>query len=146
MDQNLRIESLDKFKNKTAEILIASNVVARGIDIDSLSHVFNYDVPNNPEDYVHRIGRTGRAGKKGIAYTFYDDKDHKSILLIEKLTKKKVKKIPFDKIVASKKIIQNKNPINKSNDKYKDKSNPNLLPDEDFLNFRESGKIPEFLN
>ena len=146
MDQNLRIESLDKFKNKSAEILIASDVVARGIDINGLSHVFNYDVPNNPEDYVHRIGRTGRAGKKGIAYTFYDDKDHKSILLIEKLTKKKVKKIPLDKIVVYQKLIQNKDPIKKDNNKYKNKSNSSLLPDEDFLNFRESGKIPEFLN
>ena len=64
MNQNLRIKSLESFKDKSAEILIASDVAARGIDIDGLSHVFNYDVPNNPEDYVHRIGRTGRAGKR----------------------------------------------------------------------------------
>ena len=50
-------------------------MAARGIDIDGLSHVFNYDVPNNPEDYVHRIGRTGRAGKQGKAYTLFDDND-----------------------------------------------------------------------
>ena len=58
-----------------------------GIDIDGLSHVFNYDVPNNPEDYVHRIGRTGRAGKKGKAYTLFDDNDNKTIVSIEKLIK-----------------------------------------------------------
>ena len=64
MDQSSRTNSLEEFKNKTADILVASDVAARGIDIKDLSHVFNYDVPNNPEDYVHRIGRTGRAGKK----------------------------------------------------------------------------------
>ena len=58
-----RIKSLDRFKHQLAEILIASDVAARGIDIKGLSHVFNYDVPNN-EDYIHRIGRTGRAVKK----------------------------------------------------------------------------------
>ena len=71
MEQNLRIKSLEMFKDKSAKILIASDVAARGIDIDGLSHVFNYDVPNNPEDYVHRIGRTGRAGKKGTAVSFF---------------------------------------------------------------------------
>ena len=77
-------------------------MAARGIDIDGLSHVFNYDVPNNPEDYVHRIGRTGRAGKKGKAYTLFDDNDNKTIILIEKLIKKKVNKTTFDKIIFSK--------------------------------------------
>ena len=85
MDQSLRIKSLDRFKHQLAEILIASDVAARGIDIKGLSHVFNYDVPNNPEDYIHRIGRTGRAGKKGKAYTIFDESDDKNILLIESL-------------------------------------------------------------
>ena len=78
-----------QYGDKSAKILIASDVAARGIDIDGLSHVFNFDVPNNPEDYVHRIGRTGRAGKKGKAYTLYDDNDNKTIISIEKLINKK---------------------------------------------------------
>ena len=129
MNQNLRIRSLKNFKDKSAKILIASDVAARGIDIDGLSHVFNFDVPNNPEDYVHRIGRTGRAGKKGKAYTLYDENDYKTIISIEKLINKKVNKTSIS--------IKNKN-ISKDNHFF--------LPEENYLNFRESGKIPDFLN
>ena len=142
MDQNLRIKSLERFKDKSAEILIASDVAARGIDIDGLSHVFNYDVPNNPEDYVHRIGRTGRAGKKGEAYTLFDNNDNKSIILIEKLINKKVYKTTLNKIISTKKLFyENTNPI-----KEKSKSKTFLPPQENYLNFKESGKIPDFLN
>jgi len=77
MSQSSRIQSLEDFKNGLAKILIASDVAARGIDVAGLSHVFNYDVPINPEDYVHRIGRTGRAGLKGKAFTFCEDGDEK---------------------------------------------------------------------
>ena len=73
MNQSSRINSLEEFKNGLADILVASDVAARGLDVAGLSHVFNYDVPNNPEDYVHRIGRTGRAGLSGKAFTLYDD-------------------------------------------------------------------------
>ena len=147
MNQSLRIKSLENFKDKHAEILIASDVAARGIDISGLSHVFNYDVPNNPEDYVHRIGRTGRAGNKGKAYTIYDEDDEKNVLLIEKFIKEKVNKISIDKFLLStentkSKSIQNK----KSNLKEKHKTKTKLLPVENFLNFKDSGKIPEFLN
>ena len=138
MEQNLRIKSLEKFKDKSAEMLIASDVASRGIDIDGLSHVFNYDVPNNPEDYVHRIGRTGRAGKKGKAYTLFDEKDSKAIISIEKFVKQKIKKTTFDKIISSQKSTR----INKKN---RNKTKPTLLPEENYLNFRESGKIPDFL-
>ena len=148
MNQGLRIKALEKFKNKSAEILIASDVAARGIDIDGISHVFNYDVPYNPEDYVHRIGRTGRAGKKGKAYTIFDANDEKNIVSIENLIKKKVKKIKIDFLVSSTKQskqnkIQNKKNIEK--EKNKAKSKPNFLPKENFLNFKDSGKIPDFL-
>ena len=144
MDQNLRNKSLERFKKKSAEMLIASDVAARGIDIDGLSHVFNYDVPNNPEDYVHRIGRTGRAGKKGKAYTLFDDNDNKTIVSIEKLIKKKVTKTTFEKIISSQKS-GNKN-FNRVKEKSKNKHQPILLPEENYLNFRDSGKIPDFLN
>ena len=144
MEQNLRIKSLEMFKDKSAKMLIASDVAARGIDIDGLSHVFNYDVPNNPEDYVHRIGRTGRAGKQGKAYTLFDDNDNKTIILIEKLIKKKVNKTTLDKIIFSQKS-ENQN-FNQIKQKNKNKSKPILLPEENYLNFKESGKIPDFLN
>jgi ATP-dependent RNA helicase RhlE len=144
MEQNLRIKSLEMFKDKSAKMLIASDVAARGIDIDGLSHVFNYDVPNNPEDYVHRIGRTGRAGKQGKAYTLFDDNDNKTITLIEKLTKKKVNKTTLHKIIFSQKS-ENQN-SNSNKQKIKNKSKPILLPEENYLNFKESGQIPDFLN
>ncbi|MGY9059650.1 MAG: DEAD/DEAH box helicase, partial [Candidatus Puniceispirillales bacterium] len=96
MNQSSRINSLKEFKNGLADILVASDVAARGLDVAGLSHVFNYDVPNNPEDYVHRIGRTGRAGLSGKAFTLYDDIDEKSILMIEKLIKKKINIYNFD--------------------------------------------------
>ena len=104
MNQSSRTNSLKEFKSKSANILVASDVAARGIDVKDLSHVFNYDVPNNPEDYVHRIGRTGRAGKKGKAYTIFNEKDEKNVLLIEKLIKKKVKKLNIKDINLSNEI------------------------------------------
>ena len=149
MDQSLRIKSLDRFRHQLAEILIASDVAARGIDIKGLSHVFNYDVPNNPEDYIHRIGRTGRAGKKGKAYTIFDESDDKNILLIEKLIKAKVNKIDIKEVVSSKSLISKKSSrINeiKSKEINQNKSKKDFLPVENFLNFKDSGKIPDFLN
>ena len=111
--------------------------------------VFNYDVPNNPEDYVHRIGRTGRAGKKGKAYTIFKEDDEKNILLIEKLIKKKIKKISMAEINLRK---QKQNidyfKLKTDPDKINAKQNfrNTFLPVENFLNFKESGQIPDFLN
>ena len=89
--QSKRQEALNEFKNAKNKILIASDVAGRGIDIKNISHVINFDVPTNPEDYVHRIGRTGRAGKKGTAITFVLKKDTKYLQEIEKLIKMKIK-------------------------------------------------------
>ncbi len=78
MAQSHRMETLEKFKNGEVTLLVCSDVAARGIDINNVSHVFNYDVPMNPDDYVHRIGRTGRAGASGRAWmlvTSYDEKN-----------------------------------------------------------------------
>ena len=69
MTQSARNAALARFKNNETRLLVASDVAARGLDIAKVSHVFNFDIPNNPEDYVHRIGRTGRAGNKGRAFT-----------------------------------------------------------------------------
>ena len=87
MTQSARLAALDKFKNGQIPLLVASDVAARGLDIPSVSHVFNFDVPSNAEDYVHRIGRTGRAGRYGHAFTLIaGEDDDKAILAIEKLT------------------------------------------------------------
>ena len=87
MTQSARLAALDEFKNGQTPLLIASDVAARGLDIPSVSHVFNFDVPSNAEDYVHRIGRTGRAGRHGHAFTLVaGEDDEKAILAIEKLT------------------------------------------------------------
>ncbi|MFL0356300.1 DEAD/DEAH box helicase [Erythrobacter sp. GH1-10] len=91
MDQSSRIKELDRFKAGDVNILVASDVAARGLDIKGVSHVFNFDTPWHPDDYVHRIGRTGRAGAKGRAFTFVADEDAEAIANVEKLTGSKIK-------------------------------------------------------
>ncbi|HYJ82986.1 MAG TPA: DEAD/DEAH box helicase [Allosphingosinicella sp.] len=86
MEQPERIRELERFKSGEINILVASDVAARGLDIKDVSHVFNYDVPWHPDDYIHRIGRTGRAGKTGIAITLATAADAEAIEAIEKLT------------------------------------------------------------
>jgi superfamily II DNA/RNA helicase len=86
MDQASRIKELDFFKSGEINILVASDVAARGLDIKGVSHVFNFDAPWHPDDYVHRIGRTGRAGATGKAFTFVAGADEEAIANIEKLT------------------------------------------------------------
>jgi superfamily II DNA/RNA helicase len=85
MDQPARMAALDKFRKGEADLLIASDVAARGLDIPDVSHVLNFDVPFHADDYVHRIGRTGRAGKTGTAYTLVTPADTKAVAAIEKL-------------------------------------------------------------
>ena len=80
------------FKNKQFPILVATDVLSRGIDIDSLSHVVNYDIPRAAEDYVHRIGRTARAATKGTAITFISDQDQDRVVKIEKLIEREIEK------------------------------------------------------
>ncbi len=86
MDQASRIKELDFFKSGEINILVASDVAARGLDVKGVSHVFNFDAPWHPDDYVHRIGRTGRAGATGSAFTFVTPADEEAIAQIEKLT------------------------------------------------------------
>ncbi|MEW6767603.1 MAG: DEAD/DEAH box helicase [Pseudomonadota bacterium] len=85
MDQSARTASLDQFRKGELPLLVASDVAARGLDIPEVSHVFNFDVPHHPDDYVHRIGRTGRAGRLGTAISLVSPADQKSVLAIEKL-------------------------------------------------------------
>jgi superfamily II DNA/RNA helicase len=86
MDQPARIAELDRFKAGDVNILCASDVAARGIDVKGVSHVFNFDTPWHPDDYVHRIGRTGRGGASGRAFTFVTPEDAEAIENVEKLT------------------------------------------------------------
>ncbi len=86
IDQASRNAELQRFKDGAINILVASDVAARGLDIKGVSHVFNYDTPWHPDDYVHRIGRTGRAGNKGRAFTFVAEGDQEAIENVEKLT------------------------------------------------------------
>jgi ATP-dependent RNA helicase RhlE len=81
------------FKNGKTRVLVATDVAARGIDVDAVSHVINYDVPEAPEDYVHRIGRTGRAGNKGRAITLVTAIEEQSMRVIERLTGQTVERI-----------------------------------------------------
>ncbi len=90
MDQSSRIAELDRFKDGSINILVASDVAARGLDVKGVSHVFNFDTPWHPDDYVHRIGRTGRAGATGRAFTFVSDADAEAIENVEKLTGMKI--------------------------------------------------------
>ncbi len=88
--QDERLKSLDAFKRGEVDLLVATDVAARGLDIADLPAVFNFDVPFNAEDYVHRIGRTGRAGASGIAVTLVTRSDARLIGDIEKLIKRKI--------------------------------------------------------
>ena len=90
IDQASRQKELARFKSGEVNILVASDVAARGLDIKGVSHVFNYDTPWHPDDYVHRIGRTGRAGAKGRAFTFVTPEDAEAIANVEKLTKNEI--------------------------------------------------------
>jgi ATP-dependent RNA helicase RhlE len=88
--QNARQRALTNFKNRTTRVLIATDIAARGIDIDELTHVINYELPNIPETYVHRIGRTGRAGASGIALSFCDAEELEFLKDIHKLIAKQI--------------------------------------------------------
>lgn len=92
LSQVQRDRVMRKFRDGSIEILVATDVAARGLDIDNVTHVINFDVPQDPESYVHRIGRTGRAGKSGIAITLIQPRDFKQLKLIEKLIKTRIKR------------------------------------------------------
>jgi ATP-dependent RNA helicase RhlE len=88
--QNARQQALTNFKNRRTRILVATDIAARGIDIDELTHVINYELPNVPETYIHRIGRTGRAGASGIALSFCDGEEKEFLRDIQKLIDRKI--------------------------------------------------------
>ncbi len=100
MSQPMRTETLEKFKAGDARFLVASDVAARGLDIAGLSHVFNFDVPTQAENYVHRIGRTGRAGRDGRAFTIATNDDQKYVSAITRIIKKDLIVIELDLLAA----------------------------------------------
>src|SRR3954471_20385571 len=96
MSQEQRDRVMGRLRGGTADLLVATDVAARGLDIDQLTHVVNYDVPSAPEAYVHRIGRVGRAGREGVAITLAEPREHRMLKTIEKVTRSKitVEKLP----------------------------------------------------
>src|SRR5215475_6390098 len=96
MDQSARTAALESFRRGDVTLLVASDVAARGLDIPEVSHVFNFDVPHHPDDYVHRIGRTGRAGRTGTAISIVTSLDHKSVAAIEKLIGQSIPRAEVD--------------------------------------------------
>jgi ATP-dependent RNA helicase DeaD len=96
MSQEQRDRVMKKLRAGTAELLIATDVAARGLDVDVLTHVINYDVPSAPESYVHRIGRVGRAGREGVAITLAEPREHRLLKNIERISKQKIQigKVP----------------------------------------------------
>ncbi len=113
ISQHQRERILNKFKNKKINILVATDVAARGIDVNDLTHVINYSLPQDPESYVHRIGRTGRAGKEGTAITFIVPDEYRKLLFIKKITKTNIRreKLPEIKDIINTKKIRIKNKL-----------------------------------
>jgi ATP-dependent RNA helicase DeaD len=97
LSQQTREQVLKRFRNNQIKILVATDVAARGLDIDDISHVFNFDLPDDPELYVHRVGRTGRAGKKGVAISLLTGQDKWHLQQIERFTKQAITRIPIPK-------------------------------------------------
>ena len=92
LSQNQRDRVMKKFREGACDVLIATDVAARGIDIDNITHVINFDIPQDPESYVHRIGRTGRAGNTGVAMTFITPREFRQLKLIERMVKTKIQR------------------------------------------------------
>ena len=94
--QNARQRALDMFKTGKARVLVATDIAARGIDVDNVSHVVNFELPNEPESYVHRIGRTARAGGEGIAISFCDASERGYLKDIERIIRMKIELVAHD--------------------------------------------------
>ncbi|MEG6585470.1 DEAD/DEAH box helicase [Dendrosporobacter sp. 1207_IL3150] len=112
LSQAQRDRVMKKFREGKLEILVATDVAARGLDIEHITHVINYDIPQDHESYVHRIGRTGRAGKKGVAITFIEPREYRQLKIIEKLAKTRIirKQLPSsaDILERQREIIKNR--------------------------------------
>ena len=120
--QNTRQRALSNFKSQTTRILVATDIAARGIDVDDLEYVINYEIPNIPETYVHRIGRTGRAGADGTAISFCDELEKEYLRDIEKLIQKKISVVedhPF--------LLIDHNPVKPVKQQFHEHNRPRAL-------------------
>jgi superfamily II DNA/RNA helicase len=124
LKQEERTQVLARFKKKEFTVLIATDIAARGIDIENLSHVVNYDLPRSPADYVHRIGRTGRAGRKGDAISFINHETMDHFILIEKRAEINLKREQIEGFELSEKVelpTKDKAPVKGKRKSKKDK-------------------------
>ncbi len=140
MDQSSRTETLDAFRNGSIMLLACSDVAARGLDVADVSHVFNFDVPFNAEDYVHRIGRTGRAGKTGTAYTLVTPDDAKLVGAIEALIKMNIARETISDLPAPTSFGRSQKRGSSDNRKFRDK--PNRRPAGKTAPPRNDGNAP----
>ncbi|HHW79231.1 MAG TPA: DEAD/DEAH box helicase [Acholeplasmataceae bacterium] len=125
--QSARERALDNFKKGKTKILVATDIAARGIDIDGLSYVINYDLPETPETYLHRIGRTGRAGSSGVAISFCEEDNLKMLQEIERHIKTKIEEDSLYQYIASDKILEKNNKSNNNrNLKFNNRNNSNM--------------------
>lgn len=114
--QNQRERTIEKFKNRKLDILVATDVAARGLDVQRISHVINYDIPHDSESYVHRIGRTGRAGRSGEAILFVAPREQRMLRTIERSTRQKIElmQLPSVEQINSKRVTRFKEQITKT--------------------------------
>ena len=137
LSQAKRMSVLRKFKEGSIDVLVATDVAARGLDISGVTHVYNFDIPQDPESYVHRIGRTGRAGKAGVAMTLITPREKSYLHVVEKTTRRKMERMQAPTLdealegqqrAAMEKIIQN---IEADNLQYYKQMADELLDDHD---------------
>jgi superfamily II DNA/RNA helicase len=161
MDQFQRMDTLEKFKTDEIRLLVCSDVAARGLDIAGVSHVFNFDVPTHPEDYVHRIGRTGRAGRTGHAFTLATPEDSKYVAAIEKLVGQVIPRVDIEEVAGAElKEETSKSRRGKRAEKGRAKAKPGKeskresrrgkekvgeVPDYGDVPFGETDQVPAFL-
>ncbi len=157
MDQADRIAEFDRFKRDEINMLVASDVAARGLDVKGVSHVVNFDVPWQPDDYVHRIGRTGRAGAKGIAITLATRDDAEAVAQIEKLTGIKIPRAQAaEPAVASEEVPRRRErapraerPTHERKERRPEKAAPRAAPERELQPADEggwNGPLPSFLS
>ena len=122
--QGQRKDALDRFRTGQLQILVATDVAARGIDIPNLSFVFNYDLPDEPDNYIHRIGRTGRAGESGIAYTLCCEDELPQLFDVEKLLGGEIPEMETELSVKLERLRKSAG-RDRRNDRKKDRRNNN---------------------
>ena len=140
LDQTKRTETLESFREGGLQILVASDVAARGLDIPSVSHVFNFDVPIQSEDYIHRIGRTGRAGRNGTAIMICSKRDRKNLSNVESLLQKEIPRTHFSIKANSFVKIQHEDPNSNGESADKNVENYNSKSKDNKKQKSESGK------